>query len=79
MYHKCRAEHKKPMNSPEAKSIIVNDGQHSLSASHPKVVDNALIDLVSKWHKQSKHSDSQIIDNKTLDKAVLFHHSPCLR
>ena len=48
MYRKCRAEHKKLMNSPEAKSITVNDGQHSLSASHPKVVDNALIDWVSK-------------------------------
>lgn len=40
------------VNSPDAKLVIVKDGQHFLSASHPQEVDNALIDFVGKWHKQ---------------------------
>ena len=39
------------VNSPEAKLITVKDGQHFLSASHPKEVDNALIEFVQKWHR----------------------------
>lgn len=42
------------VQSPEAKLITVKDGQHFLSASHPKEVDNALIDFVGKWHNKSK-------------------------
>ncbi|MCJ1305931.1 hypothetical protein MMC08_008748 [Hypocenomyce scalaris] len=38
-------------NSPHADLVIVKDGQHFLSASHPKEVDNALVEFVSKWHK----------------------------
>ena len=38
------------VNSPEARLITVKDGQHFLSASHPKEVDNALIEFVGKWH-----------------------------
>lgn len=38
------------MNSPEAKLITVENGQHFLSASHPKEVDNALIEFVQRWH-----------------------------
>ena len=39
------------VNSPEAKLVTIKDGQHFLSASHPKEVDNALIDFVKKWHR----------------------------
>ena len=39
------------VNSPEAKLVTVKDGQHFLSASHPKEVDNALIEFVGRWHK----------------------------
>ena len=39
------------VNSPEAKLVTVENGQHFLSASHPKEVDNALIEFVGKWHK----------------------------
>lgn len=39
------------VNSPEARLITIEEGQHFLSASHPKEVDNALIDFVGKWHK----------------------------
>ena len=38
-------------NSPEARLIVVKDGQHFLSASHPHEVDSALIDFVKRWHK----------------------------
>ncbi|KAI9820696.1 MAG: hypothetical protein M1827_005065 [Pycnora praestabilis] len=38
-------------NSPDAQLITVKDGQHFLSASHPKDVDNYLIEFVSKYHK----------------------------
>jgi len=38
-------------NSPDAKLVTVKDGQHFLSASHPKDVDNALIEFVRKYHK----------------------------
>jgi len=40
------------VQSPEAKLVTVKDGQHFLSASHPKEVDNALIDFVGKWHNK---------------------------
>ena len=39
------------VNSPEARLVTVENGQHFLSASHPKEVDNALIEFVGKWHK----------------------------
>lgn len=39
------------VNSPDAKLVTVKDGQHFLSASHPKEVDNALIEFVKKWYK----------------------------
>lgn len=39
------------VNSPDAKLVIVKDGQHFLSASHPADVDNALIEFVSKYRK----------------------------
>ena len=42
------------VNAPEAKLITIENGQHFLSASHPKEVDNALIDFVGKWHNKSK-------------------------
>ncbi|KAI9849023.1 MAG: hypothetical protein M1837_005914 [Sclerophora amabilis] len=35
--------------SPSAELVIVEGGQHFLSASHPEEVDRALIDFVSKW------------------------------
>ncbi|KAL8964692.1 MAG: hypothetical protein Q9197_006842 [Variospora fuerteventurae] len=38
-------------NSPSADLIVVEGGQHFLSASHPKDVDDALVDFVGKWHK----------------------------
>lgn len=37
-------------NSRHAQLVTVKDGQHFLSASHPQVVDNALIEFVQKWH-----------------------------
>jgi len=39
------------VNSPDAQLVVVKDGQHFLSASHPKEVDNALIQFVGKYHK----------------------------
>ena len=39
------------VNSPEARLVTVENGQHFLSASHPKEVDSALIEFVGKWHK----------------------------
>lgn len=36
-------------NSKSAELVVVPDGQHFLSASHPKEVDEALIDFVGKW------------------------------
>ena len=38
-------------SSPDAQLKVVDQGQHFLSASHPKEVDNFLIDFVSKYHK----------------------------
>ncbi|KAL9007338.1 MAG: hypothetical protein Q9180_009690, partial [Flavoplaca navasiana] len=38
-------------NSPSAELVTVEGGQHFLSASQPKEVDNALIEFVKKWHK----------------------------
>lgn len=38
-------------NAPAADLVVVDGGQHFLSASHPKDVDNALVDFVGKWHK----------------------------
>ncbi|KAL9119253.1 MAG: hypothetical protein Q9187_004195 [Circinaria calcarea] len=39
------------VNSPDAKLVTVKDGHHLLSASHPKEVDEALIEFVTQWHK----------------------------
>lgn len=39
------------VNSPEARLVTVKDGQHFLSASHPKEVNDALIEFVSKWQR----------------------------
>ena len=39
------------VNSPDANLVVIKDGQHFLSASHPKEVDNALIEFITKWHK----------------------------
>ena len=39
------------VNSLDAKLVTVQNGQHFLSASHPKEVDDALIEFVGKWHK----------------------------
>ncbi|KAL6717550.1 hypothetical protein ACLMJK_005465 [Lecanora helva] len=39
------------VNSADAKLVTVKDGQHFLSASHPKEVDDALVEFVGKWHK----------------------------
>ncbi|KAI9697302.1 MAG: hypothetical protein M1836_004866 [Candelina mexicana] len=36
-------------NSPDARLITIKDGQHFLSASHPKDVDDALVAFVSKY------------------------------
>jgi len=36
-------------NSKSAELIIIPDGQHFLSASHPKEVDQAVINFVEKW------------------------------
>lgn len=38
-------------NSPDAQVVVVKDGQHFLSASHPNEVDNALVDFVKKYHQ----------------------------
>ena len=38
-------------NSPEARLVVVKDGQHFLSASHPKEVNEALVEFVGRWHK----------------------------
>ncbi|KAL8838539.1 MAG: hypothetical protein Q9170_002119 [Blastenia crenularia] len=38
-------------NSASANLVVVKNGQHFLSASHPEDVDKALIDFVGKWHK----------------------------
>ena len=37
------------VNSPDARLQIVEDGQHYLSASHPEIVDKAVIDFVKKY------------------------------
>ena len=36
-------------NAKKADLITVDGGAHFLSASHPKEVDNALIEFVGKW------------------------------
>ncbi len=37
--------------SPEAKVIVVEKGQHFLSASHPKDVNPATVAFIKKWNK----------------------------
>lgn len=37
-------------NSPDAKLVTIRDGQHFLSASHPKEVAAALIEFIGKYH-----------------------------
>ena len=39
------------VNSPDERLIQVKDGQHLLSFSYPKEVDDALVEFVDKWHK----------------------------
>ena len=39
------------INSPSAELKIIEGGQHFLNASHPKEVDNLLLEFVGKWHK----------------------------
>ena len=53
IYSAANAEQEIKMfvNSPEARLVTVENGQHFLSASHPKEVDNALIEFVGRWHK----------------------------
>ncbi|KAL9594926.1 MAG: hypothetical protein Q9219_006757 [cf. Caloplaca sp. 3 TL-2023] len=38
------------VNSPAAKLIVVEKGQHFLNASNPEDVDNAVIEFVDHWH-----------------------------
>ncbi|KAJ9663607.1 hypothetical protein H2201_005568 [Coniosporium apollinis] len=40
------------VNSPDARLETVENGQHFLSFSHPKEVDQNLIDFVGKYHKR---------------------------
>jgi len=42
------------VNSPDAKLVVVQDGQHFLSFSHPKEVDSALMEFVGKYSKGEK-------------------------
>ena len=37
------------VNSPDARLEVVEGGQHYLSASHPEIVDNALMEFVKKY------------------------------
>lgn len=37
------------VNSPDARLVVVDEGQHYLSASHPEVVDPAVIEFVQKY------------------------------
>ncbi|KAF2096292.1 alpha/beta-hydrolase [Rhizodiscina lignyota] len=37
--------------SPDAQVVVVDKGQHFLSFSHPKEVDNGVIEFVKKYHK----------------------------
>ncbi|KAI9799248.1 MAG: hypothetical protein M1833_004126 [Piccolia ochrophora] len=39
------------VNAPSKELVVVEGGQHFLSASHPKEVDQALVQFVGKWHK----------------------------
>lgn len=39
------------VNSPDAKLVTVDQGQHFLSFSHPTDVDQNLIDFVGKWNQ----------------------------
>ncbi|KAL3428030.1 alpha/beta hydrolase [Phlyctema vagabunda] len=45
----AREEIKLFTNSKDAQLVVVKDGQHFLSFSHPKEVDDALIGFVEKW------------------------------
>jgi pimeloyl-ACP methyl ester carboxylesterase len=38
-------------NAKVADLVTVKGGEHFLSASHPKEVDDALVSFVSKWAK----------------------------
>ena len=40
------------VNSPDARLIIIQDGQHFLNASHPKEVDDAVVTFVRSHQKQ---------------------------
>lgn len=37
------------VNSPDARLQLVEGGQHHLSASHPEIVDSALMEFVKKY------------------------------
>lgn len=37
------------VNSPDARLVTVQDGQHFLSFSHPKEVDSNLIEFIGKY------------------------------
>lgn len=37
------------VGAPDAKLMVVEGGDHYLSASHPEIIDQALIDFVAKW------------------------------
>ena len=39
-------------NSPSAELVVVKDGQHFLSASHPEDVDRALLQFIRRWHEK---------------------------
>ena len=45
----AKEEIKMFVNAKQADLVVVDGGAHFLSASHPKDVDNALIDFVGKW------------------------------
>ena len=38
------------VSSPDAKLDVIQDGQHFLSASNPKEVDEATLDFIKKWN-----------------------------
>ena len=42
------------VNAPEARLVEIKNGQHFLSASHPKEVDDAVMEFVTKWHRRGE-------------------------
>jgi pimeloyl-ACP methyl ester carboxylesterase len=39
-------------NSPDAKVVVVKNGQHFLSFSHPEDVANGVLEFIKKYHKK---------------------------